>query len=352
MIFRRPAPDLTIERERRKPAWRDAVWHAPSGRCWARARDSWSLALSNSSDGLRPIVNRRRVIVQAMHASELSPIWWPWIQAGGAVVGGIVGFAAGWRCSQFPSRWWWSGYLVPLVAILLCGAAFRHRPLELVAPFSWLTAGHREYFVLAAGGAMVLGALLPRLRFRRERALMSVLVATLVLVEAAWPLLAPAFRRRALAELITRFDADDICLQNTDHTCGPAATVTALRALGLVADEGELAILFGTTASTGTPADIVADRLNARFGRAQLRATHRAFRSAGELIGRAPALAWVRFDFLTDHVVAVLDATTNHVVLGDPFRGRRVLTPAEFEQEWRWVAVTLERDRVAATGSP
>lgn len=276
-----------------------------------------------------------------MSVLSLTPDWLLWLQAAGVASLGFAGAVAGRRLSRLPSRWWLVGYLVPLVAVLMCGVAFRHRPLELVAPFSWLTGGRREYLVLAFGGAMLFGTVLPRLRLRRQRTFVSLLVAVIVLVEAVWPFLAPAFNRRQLASLVTKFDGDGVCTQNTDYTCGPAATVTVLKELGYRAEEGELAILFDTTSSTGTPADIVAGRLNARFGDKGLRATHRAFRSVEELRGQTPMLAWVKFGLLADHVVAVLDVAPERVVVGDPFRGRRVLSPAEFETEWRFVGVTL-----------
>lgn len=276
-----------------------------------------------------------------MSASSFSSDWLPWLQASGVAALGIVGTVAGGWFSRRPSRWWWIGYLAPLAIVLLCGATFRHPALAFVAPFSWLTAGRREFVVLAFCGAMVFGAVLPRLRLRRQRIGVALLVAVIVLAEAAWPFLAPAFNRAQLAGLVTRFDADGICLQNTDYTCGPAAAVTALKQLGIRAEEGELAILCGTTASTGTPADILAGRLNERFRADELRATQRAFRSVDELRGQTPFLAWVKFAFLADHVVAVLEVTPERVVVGDPFRGRRVLTPVEFEAEWRFVGVTL-----------
>jgi predicted double-glycine peptidase len=255
------------------------------------------------------------------------------------------------RLSRLPSGWWLIGYLVPLVAVLLCGAAFRYPPLELVVPFAWLMGGRREYLVLAFGGAMVFGTLLPRLRLRRQRTVLGVLVAVIVLIEAAWPFLAPAFNRRHLASLVTQFDGDGVCIQNTDYTCGPAATVTVLKEVGVRADEGELAILFGTTSSTGSPADTVAARLTERFRAADLRAELRAFRSVEELRGQTPMLAWMKFAFLTDHVVAVLEVGPERVVVGDPFRGRRVLTPAEFESEWRFVGVVFRSERPRARPS-
>lgn len=267
----------------------------------------------------------------------------PWLEAAGVAVMGVAGGGLGGWCSRRPGRWWLAAYFLPLVAVLMCGATFRYRPLELMPPFSWLTAGRREYVVLAFCGSMVFGALLPRLRDRRQRRMVWLLVAIIVLVEAAWPFLAPAFNRARLAALVTRVDTDGVCLQSTDYTCGPAAAVTALRRLNFAAEEGELAILFSTTASTGTPADVAAARLNAHYGEAGLEARHETFASVAELRGRTPSLAWMKFALLMDHVVAVLEVTEDAVVVADPFRGKRRLSHREFERDWRYVAVTLSR---------
>ncbi len=284
-----------------------------------------------------------------MKTFDGNPIWLPWLQASGVVVLGAAGLLLGGRLARLPGRWWLLGYVVPLLTVLLCGVALRYRPLELIPPFAWFTAGRREYVVLALGGAMIFGITLPRLGRPSQRAAIIALVTVLVLVEAAWPFLAPAFNQRELACLVTQFDDDGVCRQSTDYTCGPAATVTALKRLGITADEGELALLFSTTASTGTPPDVLAGRLNSHYGRAGLRAMHRSFRSVDELREQTPALAWVKFALLTDHVVAVLDVTSDRIVLGDPFRGRRELALEEFPAAWRFIGVTLRREETGST---
>ena len=44
-------------------------------------------------------------------------------------------------------------------------------------------------------------------------------------------------------------------MQSNGYNCGPAAAVTALRRLGLPAEEGELAILAHTSSAAGTSCD-------------------------------------------------------------------------------------------------
>jgi len=268
----------------------------------------------------------------------------PWLETGGVVILGTVGVALGRRFSRLPNPYWTLGYFVPLALIFLIGLAYRFRPLEFIAPFSWLMAGRTEFALTALTGTMVLTTPLSRLPLRRDRAAVTLLMVCVVLQVAAWPLLAPAFNRAKLAALITRIDSDGVCLQNTDYTCGPAAAVTALRRLGLPSEEGEIALLCGTSSAMGTPPDILCRKLQKRYGPAGLRCEYRSFRSVKDL--RQPGghtLALQKFAFLLDHYVTVLEVDDQTVTVGDPLTGKQTLTHEEFAKKWRFVGVVLTR---------
>jgi len=98
--------------------------------------------------------------------------------------------------------------------------------------------GRKKFAVLAFVTTLILTTPLSRLPQKRDRALISYLMAAIVFLVSVWPFLTPAFNRNQLAGLQTRINGDGVCLQNTDYTCGPAAAVTALRKLGLPAREG------------------------------------------------------------------------------------------------------------------
>lgn len=52
-------------------------------------------------------------------------------------------------------------------------------------------------------------------------------------------------------------------------------------------------------------------------------------------------LAVIRFGFLVDHYVAVLEVHPQHLVLGDPAVGRRVVARDEFLKDWKRMGVTI-----------
>jgi len=267
----------------------------------------------------------------------------PWLETCGVILLGVVGFALGRWFSRLPRPYWTFGYFIPFILVLLIGLAYRVRTLEFVAPFSWLMAGRNEFALTALIGTMVLTTPLSRLPRRRDRVAITGLMILVVFQVSAWPFLAPAFNRSQLAALKTRMDSDNVCRQSTDYTCGPAAAVTALRRLGIPADESEVALLCGTSTAMGTPPDILCRSLQKRYGPDGLICEYRAFNSVGELKQSGCTLALMKFAFLVDHYVAVLEVDDHTVTVGDPLNGRQTLGHAEFARKWRFVGVTLKR---------
>ena len=268
----------------------------------------------------------------------------PWLESSGVLVLGIVGVALGCCFSRLPKLYWSLGYFIPLTLIVLVGLAYRFRTLELCPPFCWLMTGRREFALTALISTMVLTTPISRLRLRRDRVATRLLMVWVVFQVAAWPFLAPAFNRDKLAALKTRIDSDGVCLQNTDYTCGPAAAVTALRRLGFPAEEGEIAILCKTSTAMGTPPDILCRALQNRYGADGLSCDYRAFKSVNELKRTGYTLALMKFAFLLDHYVTVLNVDDRYVTVGDPLNGRQTLTYTEFAKKWRFVGVVLNRN--------
>ena len=149
--------------------------------------------------------------------------------------------------------------------------------------------------------------------------------------------------RKELSHLHTNINSDGVCIQTTDYTCGPAAAVTALRHLGLSAEEGRIAILSETSSIAGTPPDMLAEALQDEYGKDGLIAECRTFKNVAELRQTGITLAVVKFTFLVDHWVAVLQITDSEVIVGDPTGGFMKLSYSDFEQKWRFVGVILKR---------
>jgi hypothetical protein len=267
----------------------------------------------------------------------------PWFETAGVALLAGIGWLAGLWFSKLPKPYWAIGWCLPLVVVVLYAMATRDPSLSFVPPISWMMIGRTKFAVIGLITAMVLTTPLSRLPRRRERIYVQLLMVTIVCTKSLWPFLAPAFNREQLHQLKTVIDADGVCMQGTPFNCGPAAAVTALRKLGFPAEEGELAILAHTTSAAGTPADDLAIALQRRYGSDGLVAEYRQFASVAELKAAGLTVAVIKFGFLIDHFVAVLEVTDKLVIVGDPATGRRQFTHPEFEEIWRHLGVTLRR---------
>jgi len=245
--------------------------------------------------------------------------------------------------SRLPKPYWALGYFLPLSLILLYGVASQRPALALLPPISWMMAGRNKFAAIGFITTMVLTTPLSRLPRKRDRIMVSILMALIVSEMSVWPFLAPAFNRNYLAQLQTKIDADGVCRQSNDYNCGPAAAVTALRRLDLAADEGEIAILAHTSSATGTPPDILSRALQARYARDGLVANYRRFQDVAELRGAGFTLALVKFSFMLDHYVTVLEVNGTEVIVGDPLLGLTKLSHDAFRAQWRFTGVTLKR---------
>ena len=255
----------------------------------------------------------------------------------------VVFAMAGWRLSRLRWQWWLLVWFVPAIVLAMIILARRVPKLELVAPFSWLMAGRREFAILGPIAALLLTTPAPRLNPARKRILVLTFMGLYVLWQSALPFLWPALIRNRLAALTTRIDSSGVCLQSTSYTCGPAAAVTALRRVGINAGEGELAILLNTTPFTGTAPDELATALAQRYAADGLVCEYRAFDSIDQLPRDAPTLAVIKYSFMMDHFLAILKVDEKHVTVGDPAAGSVMLSRAEFEEKWRGTGIVLRR---------
>lgn len=261
------------------------------------------------------------------------------VETAGVVVIAILGVFLGWRCSRLKSPAWLFGYAVPLLLLGLIVLARRVPQLEQVPPFEWIMAGRIEFVALALISTTLFTTVLIRLQQRRKRVAVATFMVFATVYYSVLPFLLPAFTYSSLSELETRISRDGVCRQSTSFTCGPAAAVTALRSMGVPADEGELAIQAYTTPLAGTSADVLcrAIRNNYKIG---CRLFYR--RKVAELRDDTPFIAVVKFKPLVDHYVTVLSATDTGLTIGDPLTGRKTWSHEKFREEWRGIALVLK----------
>jgi predicted double-glycine peptidase len=267
----------------------------------------------------------------------------PWLETLSVVLLSAVGAAVGHLLGRSRKPYWMLGYLPALVLACAAGAVRVDYRLTFVRPFSWVGAGRREFVLMAVACTLLFGTLLPRLRGVRLRVLVGVLMALSALSFSVVPFLGPALVYGDLLELKTVIDPNGVCLQNTNYTCGPAAAVTALGMLGLQAEEGELAILAHSVPGTGTPADLLCEALEERYGEDGLTCEYRPIESIADLKKAGVVIVSVKYNLFVDHYATVIGITDDWVVVGDPLAGRRRLSYDRFNGMWRHCGIVLRR---------
>jgi predicted double-glycine peptidase len=266
-----------------------------------------------------------------------------WLAAFVSLFWALAGVGLGWWFSRLRRPYWLMGYFIPIVLIFLFGVAFNVPAVMFTPPISWVMMGLKKFSVFGFVATMVLTTPLSRLPRQRDRNMVLFLMSAIVFFIAIWPFLSPMVDRNQLSHLKTRLDGNGICLQETDYTCGPAAAVTALRKLGLPAEEGTIAILSCTSSQGGTPTDLLAEALQKEYASDGLMVECRVFKDISELKKAGLTLAAVKYGFMVDHWVTVLEVTDSQVIVGDPLNGLEKLTYTEFQQKWRFIGIVLKR---------
>ena len=90
---------------------------------------------------------------------------------------------------------------------------------------------------------------------------------------------------------------------------------------------------------------MLADGINHQYAAYGLSAQCRVFHSVAELKGVGLTLAVIKYGFMVDHWVTVLEVTDSQVIVGDPIGGLERLTYQEFAEKWRFTGIVLRRSQ-------
>ena len=171
-------------------------------------------------------------------------------------------------------------------------------------------------FVGVAGGFFA--ALLPRM--------LLVLPLLGVLAISVVPILKPLIGPLALNQLENKWDGE-VCLQSTGSTCGAASTATILKLLGKDVTELEIA-KEAHSYSRGTEAWYLARSARSRGCEVEF-----DFRSGFSPEGGLPAVVGVRLGSI-GHFIPILGRKGERFIIGDPLKGREVMTMEELEKRY------------------
>jgi len=165
-----------------------------------------------------------------------------WFELAGVIYAAVIGAECGRSFSRLKNPWWGFGYLLPLALIFLLLFITIAGLNASNTLFAWISSGRLRFVIIALTVTMGAMTLIGRLKNRIEKSVVFLVMLAVVAWGAVLPFALPLIVKNDLANLPTKTDADNICVQSTSYTCGPAAAVTALRKLGVPAQEGELAV--------------------------------------------------------------------------------------------------------------
>lgn len=172
----------------------------------------------------------------------------------------------------------------------------------------------------------------------RRGILLLTAVAGVYFLRAGWWMIAPGVPDLGP----TRVSDDGICRQSTGYTCVAASMVTMLRAHNIDADETEMARLAHTQINGGATDSRTLWALQTKLKGTNFRPRYQRLSAADIITVPKPCMVQLDWGFFISHMVPVMDATAERVVIGDPLNGRRELTFAEFRSKWKGNAISLE----------
>ncbi len=210
-----------------------------------------------------------------------------------------------------------------------------------------LAAGRVRFVLLVFAVTLGLSAPLAQLTRPGVRMLTCVMMALFVSALTIFPFVGPAAVQGQLATLYNQWDADQVCRQSQPFTCGAAAAATALRRLGIEADEGELAVAARTSPMIGASVWTLYLALNERYSPQGVSCSFGMFDRLDAVPQDGVMLAVMRDSAWGDHCVVVLEMTSRGVTIADPAQGLIHLSIEQFLRSWRGSGIVLRRPAAA-----
>jgi hypothetical protein len=164
-----------------------------------------------------------------------------------------------------------------------------------------------------------------------EHLLIPVLLLTTILVPFAKPLLSPVNPDKLMNKC-----RNEVCLQSSPSTCGPASAASVLHYLGQPGEERELA-QESLTSNSGTENWYLARSLRKRGVIVEAR-----HMQPGEVGKLGPAIAGVRLKGGSGHFIAVLERNGQKVTIVDPLRGKLSFEVNALIEEYRFTGFFLQ----------
>ncbi|MBI9017565.1 MAG: hypothetical protein JEZ07_09935 [Phycisphaerae bacterium] len=259
----------------------------------------------------------------------------------------IVVFYLSLRIARLNKKYWLSWYILNAIALFSVNAPRIFVKLSFLKlgsfkPCYAISSGWSPIIITSIALMAMFASIMPKIPEKRVRRLMVVLIVIIQIRYIFLPIVSIIYYHDELVNLKTIFD-EDVCMQSTDYTCGPAAAVTALKTFGIDSTESQLALAADTVPLMGTDDRLLANAIEELFGDQGIGCSVDYFDEIGEMKDKCPILMVVKYGFMVDHFVAVLDVDEKYVVVGDPLNGKMSISHDVFKKEWRKIGIVIYR---------
>ncbi|MCC6321188.1 MAG: hypothetical protein IT438_07110 [Phycisphaerales bacterium] len=237
------------------------------------------------------------------------------------------------------SRPVWIGACVVSLGAMLLWPLMRVFPVEPIRLLGAAAVACIELTALAIPAALLFAVAARHVPRKSDgRAILALTaVAGLYFLKAGWWMVSPGVSGLGA----TNVDSNGVCRQSTGYTCAASSMVTMLRARGVAAEEQEMARLSHTQVGGGATDSRVLWALERKLATTSLRPRYQRLGLDGLVAASKPCLVQLDWGYFTSHMVPVLEASAETVVIGDPLSGRREMAAAEFMRKWKGAAITV-----------
>ncbi len=262
-----------------------------------------------------------------------SAIWFV-AQVAAAIVAGIIGDAVAAR----PPRVW-KPTACAAAAVMLLWPAMRMFPAAILDAFGARIIMHVEVTGIVVPASLLFSIAARHVPKRSEQRGVRTL---LVICGAYFLMFGKWMVRPPLNDLgATRLDGT-VCIQSTHYTCVAASLVTLLHAYGIKTSETEMVRLTQTERNFGATDSRAIRGLQRKLADADLTIHYENMDYARLCEVPMPCVVPINWRYYVSHMVPVLSADADTVILGDPLDGVRRCSAEEFRTVWRKRGIYLQ----------
>lgn len=265
------------------------------------------------------------------------------IQVAGAL---ILGMTVGWATLMTGRKWLWVSQFLILSGLAVFLGVMGRRPDWAarfgLGPIVWDT---QLYILQTFIFSTIFVYIVRNWPTRRSRPLIMLLGIMALLQLGVLPSLGWILSVDDWKDSKTLVTNDGVCIQTTTYSCGPAAAVSGLFALGIEpSSESALALAAKTNQFTGTQPVKLLNAIEYFHGRSDLvRGRILTPESVDTIPGGSPCIALIRHSRFMNHYVCILGIDDELVYIADPEQGARSMPREAFNKIFQKIIIQLIR---------